>query len=219
MEDRIKVLEETLEYERRAYEKLFNQGKADVADLIAEIKRLKKEIDKDRPKEIPTRAFMITINDEYDVPQKRWQHDCQKCKFVGSVTISRLIKNKWKEEHEDIYICPSNSSALGSIVRRRGNDGSNYGSFPLDIIGVNQRNANEGSYEWMLNQLQKDGILSYEFKWNFTERGYRCLHCKEPISPNSYEDYHKYPYCNDMCKAAEHKRHEEILNSFRTIED
>lgn len=209
MENRISVLEETLAYERKAYERLYNQHLSDTADLMVIIEKLKKEAAE--KKGVPTRGYMITINDKHDVPQKHFQHDCDNCKFVGTTTISRKPADKWIDTIEDIYICVNDNG--GSIVRRRSDEGSDYGSFDFDAIGVNTRNPKEDSYEWIFKRLQQDGILKYNFDWNFTERGYRCLYCEEPITPESHEAFGNYPWCDEVCRDVHNERMDFMLKS------
>jgi hypothetical protein len=49
-----------------------------------------------------------------------WQHDCQKCVLLGTVSF------------HDLYYCPGILG--GSVIARYGNDGPEYRSGPVDVL-------------------------------------------------------------------------------------
>ena len=60
--------------------------------------------------------------------QPKYKHDCDKCEFVGHF------------DGYDTYVCVRNieGKMSGSIVLRCGNDGPEYSSFPITMLGYSK---------------------------------------------------------------------------------
>jgi hypothetical protein len=70
-------------------------------------------------------------------------HDCDNCKFLG------LYPKTPKIVH-DLYICIHNDH--GSIIRRFGNEGSEYWSMSLDSC---VRIANDGEHDFLSTAIRR----------------------------------------------------------------
>jgi hypothetical protein len=84
---------------------------------------------------------------------KRWEHDCDRCEYQGSLVID--------DEHFDFYICKGGHQPLGpSYIARFGQEGR-YTSFPEGLISDLRLGA-MGPAEGVLQTLH---LLSHaEFK-------------------------------------------------------
>lgn len=133
---------------------------------------------------------IITIKDEWEVPEKHFEHDCTNCVFVGNV----IIVEKQLITYQDIYVC-SRDEESGSLIIRNSSEGSDYASRDIRAIAINSRSGNykEGYLEHAMNKLIEDNILKLQFKWEFTPRGYRCAQCDTPVLKG--EDF-----CSPTCK-------------------
>lgn len=144
-----------------------------------------------------TRAYVITVKDEFDVPKRHHQHDCKRCKFVGNMHIgTRTKKTEWQWHVEDLYLCGKDSITL---VRRRSDEGSDYGSMPLSCIEINARNPEPASYASVVKKLQEDKIIKVKFELDTKARGFTCFHCKKKIRTN-HKKYEQFPFCDSICK-------------------
>ena len=54
----------------------------------------------------------------------KWQHDCNKCKYLGSMVVTG--------DTLDWYTCGTGFNK--SVIARRGDDGPDYWSMPVDIM-------------------------------------------------------------------------------------
>lgn len=59
-------------------------------------------------------------------------HDCDKCRFRGSLVE---VATDGSSQVVDVYVCRANED-YSSIVRRFGNDGPDYASFPRRVVAT-----------------------------------------------------------------------------------
>ena len=71
-----------------------------------------------------------------------YKHDCDACRFLGSVTgpNPRLAMENPPLVTLDLWFC-ERAELGGSVIARYGNDGPNYNSSPIKLLGANSHPA------------------------------------------------------------------------------
>lgn len=81
-----------------------------------------------------------------------FEHDCDKCKFLGRYTYGASFMDGPRETTVDLYSCKGRFEL--SLIARFSSEGPDYSSFPLDaveIIEARGRTKEEtGTYTWAL---------------------------------------------------------------------
>ena len=86
--------------------------------------------------------------------EPKYKHDCNNCKFLGNYVGS------FKGQIEDLYICVHERGA--TLIRRFGNDGSEYWSCPLEIALRFVADQNHGYVRIAIKRAIQDGIITPE---------------------------------------------------------
>ena len=91
----------------------------------------------------------------------KYKHDCDGCIWLGSITYpGPLTTGEAPLRNADLYFCKEAEAFMGgTVIARHSSEGSNYSSFPVDLIVRDFINKKSHEYSTSLPAL----ITAYHF--------------------------------------------------------